>query len=433
MNISIINRTIIILLLLSLSVSSHAAVTLEITGMRFISDAQLKTPSISDDGSTVAGYVYVNSIDNTAVTWTSADGLQELESGGITTTFALAISPNGDIVAGGKNSGTAVRWLNNDNIFNIPVNFPTGISDYVGAGNYYIIGQFGTLAAYCSSCTSIDPPAVAVPIGTLPGYIARSYANDISNDGNVIVGSSGNCSIGNSCRAFAWYRDYQDTGSSQMINIGTIDNVPSNSTAIGVSADGRVIVGRSGNGTGQYEAFRWDETTGMIGLGEIFNTTTNPSSWAYATSADGTVIVGDAIPGKFKPSEAFIWTEGLGIRSLQEILTAEGVDLSEIHLQKATAVSADGKTIVVKGKSFFGGIEQWEVFVVRFTDLPIAGDVDMDGKVTISDLLKLQQALMGTITLTYAQFIRADLAPIAGDETLDIKDLLFLSKKLILD
>jgi len=40
---------------------------------------------------------------------------------------------------------------------------------------------------------------------------------------------------------------------------------------------------------------------------------------------------------------------------------------------------------------------------------------------------------MGTITLTYAQFIRADLAPIAGDETLDIKDLLFLSKKLILD
>jgi probable HAF family extracellular repeat protein len=41
------------------------------------------------------------------------------------------------------------------------------------------------------------------------------------------------------------------------------------SVALGVSADGSVVVGRSRNAAGQWRAFRWTETGGMVDRGTL--------------------------------------------------------------------------------------------------------------------------------------------------------------------
>jgi len=56
--------------------------------------------------------------------------------------------------------------------------------------------------------------------------------------------------------------------------------------------------------------------------------------------------------------------------------------------------------------------------------------INGDGKVDVSDLLLLQQTLVGQITLSPLQSVRADLHPAAGDGLIDLSDLLGLESIL---
>lgn len=89
--------------------------------------------------------------------------------------------------------------------------------------------------------------------------------------------------------------------------------------ATGVSADGSVVVGMSGT-----EAFRWTESSGIVGLGFYR---------AYGVSADGKVIVGKN-PGA--STESVVWTETGG---KQVIPGFPGYD-------EAHGVSDDGLVVV---------------------------------------------------------------------------------------
>jgi hypothetical protein len=65
------------------------------------------------------------------------------------------------------------------------------------------------------------------------------------------------------------------------------------------------------------------------------------------------------------------------------------------------------------------------------TVILIPGDIDGDGSVTISDLLLMEQAIIGTITLSPLQESRADIYPGGGDGVLDIADLLTLQQMIL--
>jgi probable HAF family extracellular repeat protein len=159
-------------------------------------------------------------------------------------------------------------------------------------------------------------------LGTLPGG-NYSYARDVSADGSVVVGVSTSTIPGT--RAFRW------TATGGMADLGTLVG-GSGYTAYGVSADGEVVVGAANLSAGGTRAFRWTAGTGMLSLGTLGGST----SIAYASSADGSVVVGDSSNGV--NARAFRWTAGGGMVDLGTLpggLTAY-----------ARGVSADGSVIV---------------------------------------------------------------------------------------
>jgi probable HAF family extracellular repeat protein len=161
----------------------------------------------------------------------------------------------------------------------------------------------------------------------------RDYAFAVSPDGSVLVGWSENTSRNR--RAVRWEgRD--------ILVLGGLGGEESG--AYGVSADGSVVVGWAEHADGLQDAFRWENDT-MVGLGML------PGDWeeglARAVSGDGSVVVGYV--SNESDDEPFIWDEDHGIRSLTELLTQHGIDLSDWDLDTAVDISADGRVIVGNG------------------------------------------------------------------------------------
>ncbi|GAH11700.1 unnamed protein product, partial [marine sediment metagenome] len=127
------------------------------------------------------------------------------------------------------------------------------------------------------------------------------------------------------------------------------------SYALGVSADGSVIVGGGHTELGE-EAFRWSADNGMVGLGHL------PRGYytqALDVSGNGSIVVGKS---NYK---AFIWDDANGMRNLKNVLEDDyGLDLSDWKkFLAATAISDDGKIIVGWGDRLDGPNEAWIVFL----------------------------------------------------------------------
>jgi probable HAF family extracellular repeat protein len=212
------------------------------------------------------------------------------------------------------------------------------------------------------------------PLGDLPGGNFGSYAYGMSRDGVTIVGLSYS---GFGQEAFRWT---QAGGVIPMGFLPTLATQTRFSAAEAANADGSVIVGESssantgGNGN---EAFRWTAATGMQPLGDLPGG--GFQSWAYAISADGSIVVGrGSIQGSCGPfgcgsaGRAFIWDAAHGMRNLQGVLTNLGVNLNGWTLTEARAISANGTTIVGTGTDSQGQTQAWIV------TLPQCGSADFN-------------------------------------------------------
>jgi probable HAF family extracellular repeat protein len=178
-------------------------------------------------------------------------------------------------------------------------------------------------------------------LGDLPGGRFRSSPEDISADGQVIVGSSESrgATIGDGREAFVW------TPADGMRGLG-VGIVPSNAAynatqAEAVSSDGTVVVGiytevfsdgAFSSGTFRWTRDRGKQSIGLIGDGAM------PSG--NAVSGNGQIIAGTA--NKLGTSvagypDAFRWTEQSGFQLLGMPTSAES-----FH---GTAISEDGSTI----------------------------------------------------------------------------------------
>ncbi|MEM9659122.1 MAG: hypothetical protein AAF961_12245, partial [Planctomycetota bacterium] len=191
-----------------------------------------------------------------------------------------------------------------------------------------------------------EPTAEFIPLGFLPGQ-SESGARAVSADGRFVVGNSGE-------EAYRWSRE---TG---MISLGAF-------TARDVSADGEVVVG----GVLDVGALRWEDGT-LTAIGDlttIGRTTDDPGGPlmddANGVSADGSVVVGNTGIDFKGEADSF--------RIVDSVIQPLGDLPGGAHASGVNAVSADGSIIAGQGDSGQGGTEafRWEDGIFTpFGDLP---------------------------------------------------------------
>lgn len=214
-----------------------------------------------------------------------------------------------------------------------------GIGDF-GSG-VVSISSDGRIVAGSTMVNGISKSALWTPttgtvqLGNLPGGGSGSSAFGISFDGSVIVG---NGSSANGVEAFRW------TATNGMVGLGDLPGSGAfTSDALGVSADGGVIVGQSRRSFPAIRAFRWTAATGMTELGDLPGGANFSTAWAV--SPEGGVVVGSS--SSAAGEEAFYWTQTTGMLSLGD-LPGGGVN------SRALAVSPNGKVVVGIGTSANG-------------------------------------------------------------------------------
>lgn len=291
----------------------------------------------------------------------------------------------------------------------------------VSADGRVIVGESSSTASdCCDEAFRWSLETGLTPLGDLPGGFdhSQSSAQDVSADGSVVVGIGSSTASVNG-EPFRW------TSASGLNPLLSLPQNFSSNTALGVSADGEVIVGRQLSAKG-VEAYRWTAETGAVGLDD--ENDRFQSSEANAVSADGLVVVGrgasprlpviTTIPVFGDPSlmtEAFRWTEssglvGLGIRpggdfsiandvsadgsvvvgigsgnsqhtaivwtsvngweNIADLLSQSGIDLDGWKLEEATGISANGTIVVGYGTNPDGNTEAWRADLTGLVGVP---------------------------------------------------------------
>lgn len=310
--------------------------------------------AVSGDGSVICGGGF-GPLWSQALQWHLGSG-GVIESG-LRDTYAQGVSADGTIVVGYMPvpGGTeAFTWVHPGGL--VP------IGDLPGGGRYSVATK---ISADGSVVVGVGSGAAGgeafrwtvssgmIGLGDLPGGDFESTAWGVSGDGSVIVGRS-HAEFGE--EAFRW------TASDGMIGLGDLPGGPNRSAAFAISADGTVIGGSSGSVNGLEEAFLWTASSGMVALGDLPG---GPFfSRVVGLSGDGSIAVGYGRGAV--DSEAFIWDEVNGMRSLRDALVDEyglGAALAGWYLREAHAISVDGNAIVGTGYNPSGGIEAWIAFI----------------------------------------------------------------------
>ncbi|MFG0304836.1 MAG: GC-type dockerin domain-anchored protein [Phycisphaerales bacterium JB040] len=213
-------------------------------------------------------------------------------------------------------------------------------------------------------------------LGRIDEHGLDGWANGVSADGRVIVGSEVREPEFQTPRAFRW------TESTGMVSLGDLNGAGVKSAASGVSADGEVVVGWAASAVGD-QAFRWTLAGGMVGLGRLGESTI--LSEAKAVNADGSVIGGEE---RFSLGEGLVglagtvWTEALGWRRLDRVLEEQGVALAGWGIGTVEGVSADGRVLVGLAQSPGGELVGFRAVLA----VACEADVNADGVLDLGDI-----------------------------------------------
>lgn len=327
----------------------------DLSGGPFASEAY----GVSADGSTVTGVSFVayGSYVQRAFRWTEQTGmvsLGEITDSGLFQSRGNSISGDGSTIVGYIETSArgmeAFRW--NSTTGFVPMgDLPGGYFEsrafgashdgtaIVGFGSPGNVGDIEPF--HWTSATGMA--RLKDSVGGFP-----IFASGVSADGSVIVG------YGYGGPGFSLVEAKRWTIDGATTNLGFLPG-DARSQAFGVSPDGMMVVGYSGDSSGpNREAFLWNESSGMIGLGDLDGGTIR--SEATAVSGNGSVVVGWSLSSLGE--EAFYWDATHGMRSLVQVLSVSGVDMSDWQkLSHASAITPDGKTIVGYGTNVLGHTE----------------------------------------------------------------------------
>ncbi len=198
--------------------------------------------------------------------------------------------------------------------------------------------KIATCLVFCIWASTISPLELfaSTPnfrrLGGLPNTVINSRATDVSADGSVVVGFARSDDTLD-FEAFRW------TEATGMVGLGSLQGgIFETSRGYAISPDGGTIVGESRSALG-IEAFQYTQSAGMTGIG---NLSQGPEpSVAYGVAANGDVVVGAS------GNQAFRWTPTDGMVGIGDLPGGMDFSVSE-------AVSADGAVIVGSSRSSIG-------------------------------------------------------------------------------
>jgi uncharacterized membrane protein len=298
--------------------------------------------AVSADGSVVTGYRGAGGEQYSAVRWTSDRGATVLGEG-----RAWGISADGSTLVG-EQRGHAVRWTSGRGIEVITPGWAEAVS---ADGSAVVVNYIEYSPDYGGDLGQAFRWTAAGGLVGLrfgPSFDSTT-GRAISSDGSVIVGGawSNFTGVGTkwSSQAFRW------TADGDMVGLGIRRNDPSG-WATAVSADGSVVVG---NG------FRWTSQDGAAQL----------PGWANGMSADGSLVVGGQFLSPANVYEAFIWDRANGTRSMRDVLDGMGVDVRGWKLGWAEDISADGLISVGGGTDPSGQFVGWIATLPEPERLPL--------------------------------------------------------------
>jgi uncharacterized membrane protein len=272
---------------------------------------------ISDDGETVVGLS--NASGGFGQGFRSVGNSFELIpiAAGRTYNFATAVSADGEVLTGFSGGGTRPATA-------------------------FLLSRDGTQ----EDLGSISPEHSSLPIA-------------MSASGNIIVGSASMLNSSMS-RAFRWSRD------SGMQSLGVLGSNFYSSESLGISANGRFIVGRCDN-----LGFLWTQELGMQGLVMPIGYTLGRPN---AISDNGAVFGGAMrVSGSSSEDRAMLRLPYTGIVDLNLYLPTLGIDLTGWVLTSTTGVSADG-TMICGAGTYNGVARGWALTNIPTpsTALPMA-------------------------------------------------------------
>jgi uncharacterized membrane protein len=284
-------------------------------------------PHVSADGNVVVSKVSILDFQGTVYRWTLSPSGVTTETLPLPFTLIGGINSNGALVAGSDLSGP-FRWTSAGGFQGLGI--AEGLAADVSSDGTVVVGQIGP-AGFDHEAFRWSETFGLERLGFL-GKDSRSTANAVAGDQTYIVvgnsvGPPGTPGEPRFVRAFRW------TPAVGMRRLLASTGPTEPSQALGISSDGRVIVGQVGS-----EAFLWYD--GVLGrrLGSLPGDT---DSQALDASSDGSRVIGVSRNGNVQT--AFLWTPEKRMRSLNKVLIGrEGLDLLGVSLSSASSISDDG-------------------------------------------------------------------------------------------
>jgi uncharacterized membrane protein len=293
---------------------------------------------VSPDGNVVFGGVRtVGRFE--AMTWTRDGGTVAHGEGSF-----YASSYDGSVMAG----GLAGRWTAASGFVRIPGAGGIGFMDAIGVSGdgQTLLGTQRTADNQRNAAARWTPSGGAEflpPPPSDPG--PSSYATRSSFDGSFIVGSGG--------LHGAWATD---TVTTRLVH-------PLTSDARALTPDGRFLVGAGG---GNEPGYRYDFSTDT--LLELPPVPGQFRGAAVGISADGSIIVGNT----GSTARPYIWEMEHGSRELATVFTQElGLDLGGFVLINVTGISDDGRTLAGLGRNAEGREQAWVAVIPSPTGVAI--------------------------------------------------------------